>query len=108
MNQIKIKLDKTLFDPDPFFRESPGHPTYRSALGALYGTDCMKVLPRIKDAVVDTVFADPPFNLGKEYGALTNDEIPDPNYIEWCKKWVGECVRIVKPGGSVFIRTPLG
>ena len=31
----------------------------------------MKLLPLVKDEVVDTIFADPPFNIGKEYGKNT-------------------------------------
>jgi site-specific DNA-methyltransferase (adenine-specific) len=63
----------------------------------------MTVLPSIRDEVVDTVFADPPFNLGKEYGERCNDLKPDGEYLDWCKRWVAECVRTVKPGGALFL-----
>ena len=63
----------------------------------------MAVLPYIKDAVVDTVFADPPFNLGKEYGENCNDLKPDDEYLIWCKAWIAECVRTLKPGGAFFL-----
>jgi len=72
-------------------------------MGALYANDCMAVLPHIKDGVVDTVFADPPFNLGKEYGAKCDDLKPEDVYLSWCRQWFAECVRIVKPGGAVFL-----
>jgi site-specific DNA-methyltransferase (adenine-specific) len=61
------------------------------------------VLPFLKDGIADTVFADPPFNLGKEYGKKTNDLKPDDQYVAWCKQWLTECVRILKPGGSLFV-----
>jgi site-specific DNA-methyltransferase (adenine-specific) len=63
----------------------------------------MEVLPVIRDNVVDAVFADPPFNLGKIYGRNTNDEIPDSAYVDWCMAWLRECVRITKPGGALFV-----
>jgi site-specific DNA-methyltransferase (adenine-specific) len=63
----------------------------------------MAVLPLIKDEVVDTVFADPPFNLWKAYGKNTDDSLPDERYVQWCKEWLGECVRVLKPGGSLFV-----
>jgi site-specific DNA-methyltransferase (adenine-specific) len=63
----------------------------------------MEVLPQIKSGVVDTVFADPPFNLGKEYGENCNDLKPDNEYLKWCKSWVAECVRTIKPGGAFFL-----
>lgn len=78
-------------------------PTHTTAHGALFGADCMAVLPNIKDGVVDTVFADPPFNLGKEYGKNSNDDIPDTAYLDWCKAWLTECARTLKPGGSLFL-----
>jgi site-specific DNA-methyltransferase (adenine-specific) len=53
--------------------------------------------------VVDTVFADPPFNLGKEYGKNSDDNRPDEDYLNWCKRWVAESVRTLKPGGSFFL-----
>jgi len=63
----------------------------------------MAILPFIRDAVVDTVFADPPFNLGKEYGAHCDDLKPEHQYLAWCKRWVAECVRTIKPGGAFFL-----
>ena len=63
----------------------------------------MVVLPLLKDGVVDTVFADPPFNLGKQYGKNCDDLKPDEEYLHWCKEWVAECVRVIKPGGAFFL-----
>jgi site-specific DNA-methyltransferase (adenine-specific) len=103
--QALIKWSTENFDVMPFLKvagraPSPFHVT---ALGALYNADCMKMLPLLKDAVVDTVFADPPFNLGKQYGENTDDNLPDAHYIEWCQQWVAECVRVLKPGGALFL-----
>lgn len=57
----------------------------------------------MQDGTVDTVFADPPFNLGKEYRSGTNDKLSDAEYVKWCKTWIGECVRVLKPGGAIFL-----
>jgi len=78
-------------------------PVHKTEFGALFAADCMAVLPLIGEETVDTVFADPPFNIGKEYGKRTNDRRADTEYIEWCQAWLAECVRIVKPGGAVFV-----
>ncbi len=78
-------------------------PDYVTSMGALFARDCLKVLPELRDEAIDTVFADPPFNLGKKYRENTNDSLPDDHYIEWCKKWVKECVRVLRPGGSLFV-----
>jgi site-specific DNA-methyltransferase (adenine-specific) len=78
-------------------------PDYVTSMGALFAHDCLKILPMIQDSVVDTVFADPPFNLGKRYRESTNDSLPDAQYVDWCKAWIKECVRVLKPGGSLFV-----
>jgi len=103
--QIRLKWDSEEFDMIPFIRNRhlDAEPIFRTSLGALFSADCMKVLPQLKDEVIDTVFADPPFNLGKEYGKNTNDKIPDQEYLNWCKSWLDECVRVLKPGGALFL-----
>ena len=102
--QSALKLDERVFDPSPYLKEgSTFKPFYASSLGVLFSGDCMEVLPQIKDKVVDTVFADPPFNLGKEYGENFSDLKPDQEYVAWCKRWIDQCVRTLKPGGSFFL-----
>ncbi|MEK7403562.1 MAG: site-specific DNA-methyltransferase, partial [Acidobacteriota bacterium] len=103
VRQPSLKWDETQFDPAPFMKDGASEPFYVSALGALYSDDCMAVLPFLKDGTVDTVFADPPFNLGKEYGSRSHDELPDDEYLSWCKGWIRECCRTLKPGGAFFL-----
>lgn len=74
-----------------------------TSLGVLYEGDCLNLLPHIVAATIDTVFADPPFNLAKKYGMKVDDNRSDKEYVSWCKKWLNECVRILKPGGALFI-----
>jgi len=76
---------------------------YSTPLGVLYEGDCLQVLPYVRDGVIDTVFADPPFNLSKVYGSKVNDNRPDKDYISWCKEWLNHCIRLLKPGGAIFV-----
>lgn len=102
--QIALKLEDYTFDIATYLKHgSPLEPAYLSASGALFAADCMAVLPYIKNEIVDTVFADPPFNIGKEYGKSYDDQKPDEHYLEWCKSWIKECVRTIKPGGAFFL-----
>lgn len=78
-------------------------PVYESSLGRLYHDDCLNVLPTIESASIDLVFADPPFNLGKEYGHKVNDSLEEEEYLTWCQAWLDECIRVLKPGGSLFL-----
>lgn len=102
--QTAFKLDERTFDVTPFMRaDSTIEPSHTTSLGALFSADCMAVLPQIRDEAVDTVFADPPFNLGKEYGKSYDDLRSDDYYLNWCKSWIAECVRTIKPGGAFFL-----
>ena len=80
----------------------PG-PVLSTPFGALFNEDCVDFLGRITDGSVDTVFADPPFNLGKVYGQKVNDEMTQAEYVEWGEAWLDHCVRVLKPGGSLFL-----
>jgi site-specific DNA-methyltransferase (adenine-specific) len=63
----------------------------------------LELLPLLRSETVNTVFADPPFNLGKDYKNGFNDRIGREEYFAWCRKWILECSRILKPGGSFFL-----
>jgi len=78
-------------------------PVLITSLGQLFEGDCLRVLPEIAAESADLVFADPPFNLSKEYASKMDDNIPDADYVAWCKDWANECIRILKPGGSLFL-----
>ena len=62
--------------------------------------DCIESIQEIPNESVDMIFADPPFNMKKEYGILTNDNRDD--YFEWCDQWISECFRILKSTGSFY------
>lgn len=78
-------------------------PKIQTSLGKLYEADCTKVLSGIESETVDLAFADPPFNLGKDYTSKINDALKEADYIDWCKLWLDEMVRTLKPGGSLFL-----
>jgi site-specific DNA-methyltransferase (adenine-specific) len=96
-------LTDARFDARLLFQRPVAPPAFSTALGALWAADCMEVLPAIASETVDTVFADPPFNIGKQYGARTNDAIADADYLTWCRAWLDECARVLKPGGALFV-----
>ena len=69
----------------------------------LYNGDCMNLLRSLKDDTVHCVFADPPFNLGKDYGKNISDDREEREYLEWTFTWLDECIRVLVPGGSLFV-----
>jgi len=78
-------------------------PFFTTDRGALFRGDLLKILPAFSGGCIDTIFADPPFNLGKEYGGNVNDRLKDDEYLEWCHRWINECVRVLIPGGAFFL-----
>lgn len=71
--------------------------------GVLYNADCLELFGQIPSERIDTVFADPPFNIGKDYKNGKSDDLEDGQYLNWCRRWISESVRITKPGGAIFI-----
>lgn len=78
-------------------------PSFATQLGKLYNADCLDVLKNIDDNSIDLIFADPPFNLNKLYPSNINDNLIQEEYIRWSEKWIDECIRVLKPGGSLLV-----
>ena len=78
-------------------------PVFETDLGKLYQADCLDLLPTIGSETIDCIFADPPFNLNKNYGSKVNDDLAAERYLQWSYQWLEECVRVLKPGGSLFV-----
>lgn len=64
--------------------------------------DALEVLKRYPDNSIDLVFADPPYNLAKDYNVY-NDEQGREAYLAWCNSWLEEYIRILKPTGSLYL-----
>ena len=78
--------------------------------------DCLKTLAALPDASVDLVFADPPYNLQLDGDLLRpNNTVVDGVHQDWDKflsfesydnftrAWLGECRRILKPNGALWL-----
>lgn len=63
--------------------------------------DCLEIMKEMPNESIDLIFADPPFNKGKDYGNLVNDNRED--YFEWCEKWIRLCFNKLKPTGSFYL-----
>lgn len=67
--------------------------------------DSLSLLKNMKTGSVDLIFADPPYNIGKDFG-ITKDKWNNTNeYITWCKVWINECMRILKDNGTFYFMT---
>jgi site-specific DNA-methyltransferase (adenine-specific) len=78
-------------------------PVLATKLGRLFEGDCLSILPGLPAESVDLAFADPPFNLNKAYSSKVDDNLADGDYLLWCQTWLVEMIRVLKPGGSLFL-----
>lgn len=61
--------------------------------------DCISILQMIKDQSCTLIFADPPYNIGKEF---EEQIISKEAYLQWIRVWIDECMRILKPEGTFY------
>lgn len=81
----------------------------------LYHGDCLPILHALPDACLDAVITDPPYSSGgwtaasrrrdpsKKYHlseaqpSFTGDQRDQRGYAAWCREWMGECYRALRP-----------
>ena len=64
--------------------------------------DALAELKKLPDESCDVVIVDPPYNIGKNFGNnIDKRELSE--YVSWCKEWINECIRVMKPSGTMFI-----
>lgn len=86
----------------------------------IYCEDCLETMKRIEDNSIDLVVTSPPYNKNayakntgsdKSWSALRgrqipydkcNDDMPQEDYEIWQRGVLRECLRILKPHGSIF------
>lgn len=71
-------------------------------INKIHQGDCLELFKDIPDNSIDVTFADPPFNLKKNYTSY-DDSLEFQEYLNWCEKWISEMVRVTKPTGSIFL-----
>jgi len=64
--------------------------------------DCIEGMQKIEDDTADIIICDPPYNIGKDFGNDSDKQNMDA-YIEWCDTWIKQCIRILKPHGTLYI-----
>ena len=62
--------------------------------------DCLEVLKDIPDKSIDCIITSPPYWKGFEYEAYFNSY---KQYLDWCKLWLKECKRVLKPNGTFYL-----
>jgi site-specific DNA-methyltransferase (adenine-specific) len=64
--------------------------------------DATQEMSKLPDACIDLLIADPPYNLGKDYGN-NFDQKAWRDYETFSQNWLAEASRLLKPSGSIYI-----
>ena len=59
----------------------------------------------VDDESVDLIFADPPYNIGKNFNSTMDRWATDEEYLNWCYQWIDLCVKKLKPTGCFYVMT---
>ena len=65
--------------------------------------DAFEVLGRLPQTRFDMLFADPPYNLTKNFGKQKFKQQSSEAYEEWLDSWLSRCVPLLKATASVYI-----
>lgn len=67
--------------------------------------DCIEVMKSMKSNSVKLIFADAPYNIGKDFGNNKDKWNGVQHYVTWCKKWIDECMRVLSDDGTMYFMT---
>ena len=71
----------------------------------IYHGDCLEILDNyIPDESVDLIFADPPYNIGKNFNGR-KDRLKEVEYLERSYQWLDLCIKKLKRSGSLYVMT---
>lgn len=80
----------------------------------IFGNDKHKIIhgdalealrTKVHDNSVDLIFADPPYNIGKNFNGHKDKWDRDEDYLDWCYQWLDLCVKKLKSTGSFYVMT---
>ncbi len=57
----------------------------------------------VADNTVDLIFADPPYNIGKDFNGRKDKWESEDAYLGWCYRWLDLCIQKLKPNGSLYL-----
>lgn len=68
----------------------------------IYQGDVLEKIKEIPDSSVNLIFADPPYNIGKDFDGLKEDW-KEEDFLAWCYEWIAECHRVLAKDGTFYL-----
>ncbi|MHC5713513.1 MAG: adenine-specific DNA-methyltransferase [Nostoc sp.] len=79
---------------------------YENEEHTIFHGDALHILSsEIPSESVDIVFIDPPYNIGKRFSNFYDKWESEEEYAKWAYKLLDECLRILKPNGTLYVMT---
>jgi DNA modification methylase len=76
----------------------------KSGLWKIVTGDCIEHMATLESRRFRLIFADAPYNIGKNYGDGSKaDRLAPAAYVEWCGKWIDEAARLLAADGSLWM-----
>ncbi|MBN2594002.1 MAG: adenine-specific DNA-methyltransferase [Sedimentisphaerales bacterium] len=80
--------------------------TFKKGGHTIIWGDAIEVLSdEIQDNSIDLIFADPPYNIGKDFNGTKDKWESDESYLQWSYQWLDLCIKKLKSCGSFYVMT---
>ena len=99
------EIIKTVFDFEKVINKTDEFEMLNNENSLAILGDSLNVLKKMKSKSVNLIFADAPYNIGKDFGNNRDKWDSVKTYINWCKEWLDECMRILKDDGTFYFMT---
>ncbi|MBD2500282.1 adenine-specific DNA-methyltransferase [Anabaena azotica FACHB-119] len=75
---------------------------YKDDFHTIIHGNALENLKCLESESIDLIFADPPYNIGKDFDGLV-ENWSEEEFLNWTYKWIDECHRILKPNGTFYL-----
>lgn len=69
----------------------------------IWGDAIEALSSKVPDDSINLIFADPPYNIGKDFNGKKHQWKSDEHYIQWCYQWLNLCIQKLKSNGSIYL-----
>ncbi len=93
--------DRKLFRKNVVFADEGVH--FDNCADQIVCGDAFDVLSKLPADRFDLLFADPPYNLTKDFGTNSFKQTSLEEYETWLNSWLKDCANKLKPTASIYI-----
>ena len=101
-NNLQRPFQLPLMGEEPHLNQME---SFRKGNNKIFFGDSLKILNTslIADSSVNLIFADPPYNIGKNCNGHRDKWESEDQYYDWCKTWIKLLYNKLTPNGSFYL-----